>query len=201
MDMGGYIGIGGILVGAAIAIWAAIYAFPRKRLEWFIESDSLLSRRVVKSDDPVKVSIGNTIVPRPYVATIFVESRGRAAIRSDDFDQGKPITFDLGVPIAAVFDTDPAFNIPDPDEGIVEMPPVLMSRGDRFRCRLMVVDDASSARITHSLADVKVTYTSDGPSLSPRARIVVRAMNRFAFATLIGGSVALALGLAQSLLG
>lgn len=56
----------------------------------------------------IKLTYQGNPVTSPHVAELRVNCKGRGEIASDDFDRGKPLTFDLGAPIITILDTGPA---------------------------------------------------------------------------------------------
>lgn len=174
------------VVGAAVT-WRA--GFPPKKLIAYrlseptslVSSESLGSARA-----DLSVTYSGAELSNPYVVTLYAESRSRRDIRSMDFDQGKPLVFDLGVKILAVVGTDlsesfaGAFSI---DGNRVELPPCLIRRGQLLRISLLT-DGEPRLTCLNPLADVEVQL-----STAPQGNVSIKV----SWAAIIGGLVGLLL--------
>lgn len=109
--------------------------------------------------EDLKVMYGTHALSDPYTVRIHVESRSRRDIRSADFDQNRPLGFDLGAHIesrlAASIELPLASNGITIDDTSVEIHPTLIRRGDAADIELLL--DGPPALACHSpLVDVKV---------------------------------------------
>jgi hypothetical protein len=116
--------------------------------------------RGTQYEHPVlSVTLGGKQVSDPYVVGLRVESRGRKDIRTADFDQGAPLTFNFGAKIlSASLDTTNAaprltgFQVVG-DE--VQIPPALIRRGELLRLTILT-DGLPKLDVTNPIADVDV---------------------------------------------
>jgi hypothetical protein len=84
-----------------IALWRL--GIPRRTLVYLVDSESLLlnSNTAPAPISDIKVTAGDRKVDDPYLTTLVISSRSRRDIRASDFDEGKALVFNFGVPIAA----------------------------------------------------------------------------------------------------
>jgi hypothetical protein len=101
--------------GAAIALLALLVSVvlwfvgsPRRLLVYGLTSDTPLpssdARSRVGTEPDLQITLSGQALSDPHVASIVVASRSRSDIRSTDFDEGKPLIFDLGAPILKLLD-------------------------------------------------------------------------------------------------
>ena len=150
------------VVGVAVT-WRA--GFPPKKLLTYrlSEPTSLVSSESLgPARADLSVTYSGAELSNPYVVTLYAESRSRRDIRSVDFDQDKPLVFDLGAKILAVVGTDlsrpsaGAFSI---DGNRVELPPCLIRRGQLLRISLLT-DGEPRLTCHNPLADVEVQLST-----------------------------------------
>jgi hypothetical protein len=138
--------VAGVIVG--IASVAAILATwqkgaPRRLLLYSLPvATSLLSQHLGgRADSDLRLTYRGRELINPYAATLRLESKGRRDIRSADFDQNKPLVFDLGVPIVAVVGGSETFAIPAEtisiDGNSVKVAPTLIRPGVALRLSLL----------------------------------------------------------------
>ena len=89
---------------AALAIIVAIllwFVGPPQRLLVYSFSDTplLTDDALAHANTELKVTLDDQILTDPHIVSIFIESRSRRDIRTADFENGRPLAFDLGTPI------------------------------------------------------------------------------------------------------
>lgn len=88
------------LLAIAATVWVTLRAAnPKRRLYYWLLSDTLLIRRRRDLSEELKVIYGQRKLDSPRLVSIQVASRGRRDIAREAFDEGKPLSLDLGTPI------------------------------------------------------------------------------------------------------
>jgi len=102
-----FLALVGIIVAIVLglgAIGATIFVYrkqsPRREFTYSVEASPLVSTQV-RGLDKLSVAFDGVPLSHPYLVTVNVASTGRADIASSSFDGGKPILFDLNVPVLA----------------------------------------------------------------------------------------------------
>lgn len=92
----------GVLALGAIAVTIYVYRkqSPRREFSYTVEASPLMSTQV-QGLDKLKVAFAGVPLSHPYLVTLRIGSTGRADISSSSFDGGKPVLFDLKVPVLA----------------------------------------------------------------------------------------------------
>jgi hypothetical protein len=106
----------------------------------------------------------------PHIVILEVQSRSRKDIRSTDFDDGKPLVFDLGAEIVSAGGPSligPRSKAIKIAASRVELSPILIRRGYVLELSL-IVDGAPHLMCQSNLADVKVQRQTAG---NPQVRI------------------------------
>jgi hypothetical protein len=90
-----------------VAVVGAYYARgalfpPKRRLTINIPPPVRLLAHAATQVTDLQVSRDGRVLPDPYVVTLEIRNTGRHAIGSDQYDQGRPIEFDLESPVEAV---------------------------------------------------------------------------------------------------
>lgn len=115
--------------------------------------------KVIYKDDPLV---------NPYLVQLNVDSRSRRDIKSSDFDQGKSVIFDIGVPVKTVVGgitpSEPAAASADIEGNTVKLAPSLIKRGNVLRLNLLV-DGRPTLSCQSSLIDVTVKRQEAGKRL------------------------------------
>lgn len=125
----------------------------------------------------MEVVIDGRPIKDPCVIVIRVANSGRLAIKSDDFDRGRPITFALGVPIVKLLEvsTDPQISaVPDVSQGeqCIMIGPDLIHPGHSIIVQALTSGEPSAALPEHHLIDTIVERAPEGsPYLSPHSRL------------------------------
>lgn len=93
--------------------------------------------------EAAKIMYDEVVLTDPRAVTLSVESRARTDISSADFDQRKPLEFDLGTVIAAQFDLshaggDSPIEAAAPGDRSMRLPPQLIRKGPVVKVLLLV---------------------------------------------------------------
>ncbi len=164
------------VVITAAAAWVSWRSVPKLRL--FYRMPDPVSLIAVPEGLPHKLELqheGRPIVD-PRIVEIVLHSSGRQAIRSDLFDQGSPLIFDLAAPIIDVLKTGstPA-EAPVPQyrttKSILAVGPALLARHQIVRFSLLV-DGKPTLRCQSPLADVNIRRQING--LDPDSGLIGR---------------------------
>ncbi len=151
--------VAGIVVGAAGALIAWLVGYPRRMLVYSMPvATALLTRQAVSwKDSALKVTLGDRTLENPYVVALRVESRSREDIRSSDFDQGKPLVFDLGAEIvtALAIWADSDDTAPTIEGSKIKIEPALIKKGQVLHFNLLT-DGPSRLSFFSPLVNVKV---------------------------------------------
>lgn len=96
---------GAIAAFAALAVSVILWRVgaPRRVLRLTVPVvASLRSSHWARSPGKLEISMDDETVHNPYVVTMNLRNRSRRQIRSDDFDQGRPLLIRFGKPLIAV---------------------------------------------------------------------------------------------------
>jgi|SRR5580658_4565022 hypothetical protein len=158
---GTVIGISGVAVGliailVAISLWH--FGTPRAVLEYDMPTcQALVSGSPQIEKDDLKIYFRDRIVNSPFLATLTIKNTGHRDIRSEDFDQQRPIVFHLN---RAVVDL---LSSPDPDNKLfqvrnddeVALLPTLIRRKQEITVNILL-EGRPRLSCTQTLADVNV---------------------------------------------
>lgn len=93
----------GIVVGLltiAATVWVTLRAAnPKRRLYYWMPTDTPLITRRQDLSHELKVTYGTRELDSPRVVNVRLTSRGRRDIAREAFDGGEPLRLDLGTPI------------------------------------------------------------------------------------------------------
>lgn len=101
-------------VGVAVAIVAAVVPVilwslgsPRRLLVYNMDSDTALlsSGARERAGADVRVTVNYQLVNDPHVVVFRLESRSRRDVRPADFVDGRPVKFDMAVPVIRLLDS------------------------------------------------------------------------------------------------
>lgn len=166
-------------VGAAAAVMAALMAVvlwrmgePRRKLVYGWRAAGLLYRDSRGALDALTAVFDGAAVADPHLAELWLAIQSRRDVPSGDFDQGRPVVFDLGVPIVKVLSgpgslRDCSLRL-TVDGQSVRVEPQLIRHGTAVRIELLT---AGPPELTceSSLVDVAVITSRRRPSAG-RAR-------------------------------
>jgi hypothetical protein len=190
---GGFVAI--LLVGAVTIYITYRLGSAKRQLTYGIVQNTLLLGPAIASEarSNLKVLFQERPLHSPRILSIRLVSRGRKDIRSEDFDQGRPITLDLGVRLVAFISADAN---PKPFPKIIFQGTSLEIGPDLIRRRqvitITVLADGAEPRIACDarLIDVNIQHQTYNRSLPSRmkalaiiAAIVTAASAALAFAT------------------
>ena len=149
-----------VVMGALGAFVAWRVGAPRKMLVYSMSDSTRLvsSEPLGLSRADIQVAYRGAGLTDPYVATLRLDSRSRRDIRSTDFDDGRPLIFDLGVKITAIVGlgpTGPAAEALSIAGSSVQLSPFLIRRGRVLRLSLLT-EGEPHLTCQSPLADVKV---------------------------------------------
>lgn len=172
--------VGVVLALATGAVSVVIWRFgpPRRLLSYSMPvCTSLLSthsRGFGLASSGLEVNYQGQALSDPYVFTLSVDSRSRKDISSADFDQKRPLEFDVGVPIRAIVGDRGSVESPDDVVSIsgstVKIKPMLIHRGQVLQLNLLA-DGPPHLSCRSHLIDVKVIEQSSEEAQRRRIRI------------------------------
>ena len=164
------------LVALLAAVFGTIYArralYPaRRKLTLSALPPAPLLATNAASGAGIEVTHRGALLNSPHIVTISVENTGRHAIGSDQFDQERPISIDLGAPIKTILNTSTA---PDNrmgfkqavDGSVIHLGPDLLNPGKSIVLQTLTegapaLDDLES-RVRYFLKDTKVDFVHPG---------------------------------------
>jgi hypothetical protein len=149
-----------VIMGAVGALVAWRASIPKRLLTYRLLAPTRLvsSESLGPSHANLLVRYQGVDLSDPYIVTLQVDSRSRKDIRSTDFDEEKPLTFDMGTRIIAVVGSDPAgpgAKTTSVTERTVKLAKGLIRRGPLLRLTLLT-DGLPDVSCDNPLADVKV---------------------------------------------
>jgi hypothetical protein len=100
---GAAVAVGFLAILVTITLWWL--GGPRRLLAYHIPvAAPLLSAHwpLPPDDAPVQVTIAGQPIDNPHVVVLQLRNKSRRDIRSSDFDQDKPLVFDLGTNVVAI---------------------------------------------------------------------------------------------------
>lgn len=158
----------GIVVGIltiVATVWVTLWAADKKRrlYYWLLSDTPLVTKRQDLSEE-LKVTYGQRQLDSPRVVSVQLVSRGRRDIAREAFDDGKPLSLDLGTPIVECVKvttspqdrSDPAWTL---DGSRLQIGPSHFGRRQTTVFSLLV--DGQSPQITpprQSLIDVRIEH-------------------------------------------
>ncbi|MFG2286316.1 hypothetical protein ACGFOU_09685 [Streptomyces sp. NPDC048595] len=99
-------GVATLATGFAAAVITHRVGTPKRRLWYGIyRTTRLLAEETGRVPD-LEVRHSGAVLEDPYVVEFRMVSRGRQDISSSSYDAGRPMTFDMGVPILGVLETE-----------------------------------------------------------------------------------------------
>jgi hypothetical protein len=140
-DSGALIGWATFFAGiAAIAVSALLYLRgrrpePRSELVQRLGVVKLLARDFGDQEaGNLKIMYRDRVLSNPHLVSVFIESRSRTDIASARFDAGKPLVFNLRVPIVAPLGSPSGSAVAEDcltleNAGLVEIAPHLIREG------------------------------------------------------------------------
>jgi hypothetical protein len=147
-----------VIVGIA-GVWVAYLAgFPRQRLLYWIPAAVPLVNAPRGPGHGFQLLYNGAEVAQPHLLSVQLISRGRDDISIDFFEDGEPISLDLGVPIIDVLQIDPigrrAFSpTASPDKNTLKIGPSLIGKRQMIIITLLL--DGSPAHPAHLNALLK----------------------------------------------
>lgn len=125
------------------AVWVAWrVAYPKRRLLYAMPVATRLLNAERDVRQGLEVRRGDQILSDPYVLEVTLVNQGRRDIPSSAFDQGRPLTLDVGVPVLDVLKTtsSPGHGLPSVTvEGTaLKIGPDLISRRQKISFSLLV---------------------------------------------------------------
>jgi hypothetical protein len=153
-------------IGIAVAILVALPALVlqlraerRRQVAYWVNSTELLARRA--SEVSLEVRVDGQEIADPRLVRVHFVSHGHLDIPSAAFDQGRPVTFDLGTPVRQLVN---ASGIAADDfvvlETSIQLQPHLIKAGARYDWDL-ICDGPASVNITAPLIDTTVMNPAD----------------------------------------
>ena len=157
------------IVSSVIALPATIFValtffvtpwFARKILTYeYEESVPVINGKV--ADSELAVTFHGVLMSNPHVISLKLQNTGRADVTSAMFDQATPISFDLGVQVAAILHVSyrpPSMRSPNVAlvNRALSIGPSFIPHGAVLEWVLLVDDSCEKMTCTHSLEGVNV---------------------------------------------
>ncbi|MFF4727203.1 hypothetical protein ACFY3M_17980 [Streptomyces mirabilis] len=175
--------LAGILIGV-LGAWATLRANnPKRRLNWWVESNTpLINPSLPTAGGALTVQLGGRQLRKPRTIELVLANDGRHAITSSMFHGGASVRFDFdGVGVIAIlgvvtkptgsvrptFDIGPVTTVGGiiTAEDWVDLPPSLLSRGQVVMVTVLVDGDEKDVKcVSAPLVDVDVTNQPRGAS-------------------------------------
>jgi hypothetical protein len=158
-----------VLVGAATVLVTWLVGVPKRALLYSVPVEtSLLPRygRFAKNAfSDLEITHGGKKLDDPHIISLRLESASRRDIRSDDFDQGRPLVFHVGAPVVTLLGAGIPLNFPPEGFRIrgdrAEIGPVLIRKKDLLTIDLLT-DGRPDLVCESPLIDVSVKERSLG---------------------------------------
>jgi hypothetical protein len=189
-DSGALIGWATFLVGlAAITVSVLLYLRgrrpePRSELVQYISPVRLLAKNLGDQEaGNLKVMYRDRTLSDPYLVRLSVESVGQKDIASTRFDAGKPLVFDLSVPIVAVLGSPSGSASAEGcltlgDSGRVDIAPHLIREGRVLNVELLT-EGGPLLTIDSPLVEVDIHERGVDDSVTVRRDKMNRYFDRF----------------------
>jgi len=209
MDQGLFWSIVGALGGivAAVLIGLATYhrQFPKRSIDWWVESTRMMASSGAAHFDSVEVKVNRIVVLDPYLNTLTLFANSRADIPSAVFDQGQVIT--IRVTSGGILKLDsPADDTitfggghgEGFDWGEVEISPQLIRKGAEGHL-VFVSAGAPTVEVDSPLVDIDVRrlMPPQAHTRTPEGRRKNTIIRSFAFLAAALGSFAGGVGIAS----
>ena len=139
---------------------------------------NLRSRGISHIRAGLRIIYDDNMVSNPYIVTLNVENRGRRDIASMDYDQGKPLIFDMGARIMTAEVISESVDSPliGVEDNQVRLGPSLIRRGLQLRLSLLT-DGLPNVSYQSPLINVEVredTYRKTRHAVSTLTRRLTR---------------------------
>ncbi len=189
------VGVIAALTGTAAILITWRIAPPRRLIVYNMPvATSLLtshaSRLHIRGAD-LQVTYRGEPLRNPYFVTLNVESRSRRDIRSSDFDQNRPLTFDVDAPIKAVVGgTGPIEWLADVvtiEGSKINLTPSLIRRGEVLRLSFLI-EGSPHLSCKNPLVDVIVREQEPDP-IRRRSNLILLSISFLAAVTVIALTV------------
>ncbi|WP_018352422.1 hypothetical protein [Longispora albida] len=173
-----------VTVLSALFAWRALYPPRRRLVVSFGRPVPLLASSGGRLPD-LAVTVAGEPVTSPHVQTITVDSTGRHDVLNSQFDAGRPIVFDLGVPIVKVIRLHAASKTGERAEepmtrtsrNELRLGPGPIPSGTRLTIELLT-EGAPQPHMSERLSDTEVVQTAgfSGRSASTRKYWIVAGL-------------------------
>ena len=124
------------LVLTALGLVAALYyarsGRRRNALVVAVKSQPMIVERDTEVGSAISLRYDDTVVADPHLLTVVLECLGPKDITSADFDQGKPLSIEFGVPMIALLRSDGLDVIEDYRATSIDVRPSLLPKGKSF---------------------------------------------------------------------
>lgn len=150
------------IIGVAFAFVTWLIGPPGRRLVYSIyASTPLLNSKSPYGIDRSRLQVvyDQHNLFDPYVVTLYMKSKGHRAIESKDFDQSKPIIFDIGSPVVTPLGVERNFHFEGHVSGTtVQISPTLIRKGDFFYLHLLIDGPPGDLVRRNPMPNVKMLY-------------------------------------------
>lgn len=160
------LGLAGIVLPIAAAFVVYRLQNPRRQLRWSLHSESLTPKGHPGIEDRLSLSVDGAVITDPHIVLLNIWSTGKLDIRSDAFDQRKPLTFNFDLArVGEHYET----NVEGVDDDAlvmsgnqVQLHPTLLRRGFSATVRLFTAG-SPSVSATNPIADVELVEVPVSP--------------------------------------
>ncbi len=154
----------GIIVGGLTLLVTYLVGTTGRKLIYGMPTATPLPAVPPGVSSDIEVRHGERVLVNPQVLEVRLKSGGRKDIRSSDFDGGKPLRLDIGIPIVSLlgWTMDPEGASTGPDVWVrgsgLEIDPSLIPRHQVFTFHLLADGEKPCLTCECPLSDVKVYY-------------------------------------------
>jgi hypothetical protein len=198
------VGLAAIAVSVLLYLWGRRPPEPRSELVRNLNAVRLLARDLGDQETGnLKVMYRDRTLGDPYLATLSVESLGQKDIASTRFDAGKPLVFDLSVPIVAALGSPSGSAAAEScltlgDSGLVEIAPHLIREGLVLNVEVLT-EGCPLLTVDSPLVEVDIHQLGVDDSITVRWEKKERSFHRYEY--IAPGVMGLGMGLIALLVG
>jgi hypothetical protein len=150
----------------------------RNELVVSVKSQPMIVERDTEAGSAVSLRYDDQVVDDPHLLTAVLECVGPKDITSADFDQGKPITIALEVPMIALLRSDGLEIVENYRSTSIDVLPNLLPKGKTFILSA-ITDGCPNARVTAHLIDTDVL--DNKPAGNPLLKAAVRRFSAYSY--------------------
>ncbi|CAN5488172.1 hypothetical protein BH09ACT7_BH09ACT7_02610 [soil metagenome] len=148
-------GLGLTAIGLVAAVYYSRKGRRRNELVVSVKSQPMIVDRDTKAGSAISLRYDDTVVADPHLITAVLECLGPKDITSADFDQGKPLSIEFGVPMIALLRSDGLDVAEEYRATSIEVTPTLLPKGKTFILSA-ITDGCPQASVATHLIDTDV---------------------------------------------